>query len=150
MARDQAVPERRVDLTLEAAFPNVAMATRAVAGVCALTDMKPEHIDEVELGLAEAINNVVEHAYDGRADGAVRVSVQLFPQVLRIDIEDEGRAMDPRLLVDPQLCFDCGDPGSLPEGGMGLALIRQLFDAIAYESHDGRNRMTLTRWLVVI
>ncbi len=55
-----------------------------------------------------------------------------------------------RLLVDPQLCFDCGDPDSLPEGGMGLALIRQLFDAIAYETRDGRNRMTLTRWLVVI
>ena len=31
--------------------------------------------DEVELVLAEALNNVVEHAYDGRADGRIHLMI---------------------------------------------------------------------------
>lgn len=65
-------------------------------------------VDEVQIALTEAVNNVVEHAYAGSAPGDVRIRGELHPERLWISIQDAGRPFRPAscLKVD-QLTWMC-------------------------------------------
>ena len=101
---------------------------------------------ELELVLAEALNNVVEHAYLFRDDGEIEIKIVLTPEELKATITDSGRKFDgppPIREVD----LDATAFEDLPEGGFGWNLIRTLTDDVAFERKDGHNCLQLTRKL---
>lgn len=97
----------------------------------------------VELALAEALNNIVEHAYAAETPGGIRLVVRLSPARLVCVLSDQGAAL-PDLkppggaLPDPSVGRD-----DLPEGGFGWFLIRDLTDRLAYRRRAGWNHLTL-------
>lgn len=102
----------------------------------------------VELALAEALNNIVEHAYAADARGAIRLVAILSPARLICVLSDHGRAL-------PGLELPGGDRPAhtvarddLPEGGFGWFLIRDLTDRIDYRRHAGWNHLTLDFGLI--
>lgn len=101
-------------------------------------------IGELELVLAEVLNNVVEHAYLYSEDGEIDILVRLRNDRLRATITDKGRKFDgpPQLKV---MDVENMDFEELPEGGFGWNLIRTLMDKIEFEHKDHQNRLTLTR-----
>ena len=101
-------------------------------------------IDELELVLAEALNNVVEHAYLYAENGEINILLRLRPSQIRVTITDSGRAFDgPPQLKDMNV--EDMDFEELPEGGFGWNLIRTLTDDVEFEHKDKQNRLTLTR-----
>ncbi len=132
---------------LELTFP--ATEAEASAGISQLStglsrQGLPAHMaDDVKIALAEAINNVVEHAYAGIAPAKVQVTCRLDHNRLDILISDTGNPLPGYKLPD-------GVPASvetgvqdLPEGGFGWFLIHQLTSDIWYERRDGCNRLSL-------
>ncbi len=132
---------------LELSFP--ATEAQASLGIAALSDglsargLPESRRDDVRIALAEAINNVVEHAYAGTAAAEIQVSCHLCKDVLEILISDCGKPL-------PDLRVPEGDPPSvetersdLPEGGFGWFLIRQLVSEICYRRAEGRNYLRL-------
>ncbi|WP_126978958.1 ATP-binding protein [Frigidibacter oleivorans] len=98
----------------------------------------------VEIVLAEALNNVVEHAYAGN-DGRIALRLTVAPREVRIRIGDSGRPM-PGLVLPRGLCphrLLHGDVCDLPEGGFGWLLIRELASGLRYRQQDGRNLLRL-------
>lgn len=96
----------------------------------------------VEIALAEALNNVVEHAYAGEKDGAVELIVERGDRALGFRILDDGWAMPggtaPRgEAVDLDVALE-----DLPEGGFGWFLIHELTEGLSYRRLDGRNELT--------
>lgn len=104
-------------------------------------------IEELELVLAEALNNVVEHAYLYAEDGEIDILVRLRQEQLEVTITDKGCKFDgpPPL---KEMDVENMDFEELPEGGFGWNLIRTLTDNVEFEHKDKRNRLTLTRNLV--
>ena len=103
-----------------------------------------EVIEELELVLAEALNNVVEHAYLYAENGEINILLRLRPSQIRVTITDSGRAFDgPPQLKDMNV--EDMDFEELPEGGFGWNLIRTLTDCVEFEHKDKQNRLTLTR-----
>ncbi len=45
------------------------------------------------------------------------------------------------------MTFDPTDLAALPEGGMGLALVKSAFHEVRYGSREGTNRLQLVRRL---
>jgi serine/threonine-protein kinase RsbW len=84
---------------------------------------------------SEAYNNVVEHAYHGRRTGAVDVSVEVASEGLTVCLTDEGDGFDMEGVDEPDL-------DALPEGGLGLLIIRSLMTRVGYERGD-RNVLTM-------
>lgn len=119
-------------------------AAAAVRGICRGLQLDDRDVDAVELCVAEAVNNVSEHAYRG-APGAVEVELLASGTALEIRIADDGVEMDPRRLANAARLQDFApdDLDSLPEGGMGLHLIRTLTQSARYERRAGRNFLTL-------
>jgi len=103
----------------------------------------PTRADEVQIALAEAVNNVVEHAYSGTETGDVRIGCNLETDRLWICISDAGVAL-PDEKLPPGMPADVSVPqDSLPEGGFGWFLIRELTSDIHYQRSDGNNLLSL-------
>jgi serine/threonine-protein kinase RsbW len=93
----------------------------------------PERRHEAEIALAEALNNIVEHAFAGLLPGEIRVDAVLRAGVVFFEIRDDGRAMPAGPLPGARMpSLDAGDPLDLPEGGFGWALLRALTRDLSY------------------
>lgn len=96
-----------------------------------------------ELGLAEAMNNIVEHAYSGSGKGKIGLSLVFTDAQLTARFSDKGRAMPQGGIPapkDPDLDVARED---LPEGGFGWTMIHALASEVAYRRIDGVNHLTM-------
>lgn len=125
-----------------------ATEAEARAQVCTLADrlrqagLGPDRAGEVEVALAEAVNNIVEHAYVG-APGPVRLGCDLVGHSLYVRICDRGRPL-PDGRVPAGLAANVAAPrADLPEGGFGWFLIRAFASDIRYERGRGCNHLSL-------
>ena len=100
----------------------------------------------VEICLTEALNNVIKHAYKGESSNQISIIIRLNNNQLEIDIIDEG--FPRKNLIISELNFDPTDIDNLPEGGMGLYIIKQLMDDLNYYSLNGKNYFTLKKQIL--
>ena len=103
-------------------------------------DLSPDCLGTTELVLAEALNNVVEHAY-ARYPGQIEVKVRRGHNQLHFHIADKGLPMpgaEPPVGHLPEV----GAFEDLPEGGFGWLLIRSLSQNLAYRREGERNLLT--------
>lgn len=126
-----------------------ATEAEASAGIAQLSKglevqgLPPHKAADVKIALAEAINNVVEHAYAGITPAEVQVHCRLHQNWLDILISDTGNPL-PGFRVPDEVPAPLGSSiDELPEGGFGWFLIHKLTSDIRYERSDGCNRLSL-------
>jgi serine/threonine-protein kinase RsbW len=123
-------------------IPSVAGAVRQAlneaCATCLLRSLTEDARGTVEIVIAEALNNIVEHAY---ANGVGEIELQLkwSGGKLSVLITDRGHPMPGGNLPEGQL--PPADPDDLPEGGFGWFLIRSLSQDLRYCRADGRNHL---------
>jgi len=125
-------------------FRSGPLAVRAVlAHILVELDPLGLHSDElgtIEIVLAEALNNVVEHAYPaGTASGPIDIDCRTARDGLHVRITDDGRAMPGGQIPAGAETALSDDMTDLPEGGFGWFLIRQLAQDVAYRRERDRN-----------
>ena len=125
-------------------IPSDPMAVRHA--LCALFErlmagrMSTDARETAEIVLAEALNNIVEHAYAHSA-GEIEVTVDVSASGLTCKIMDAGVPLPDGALPPASLPpMQTGD--GLPEGGFGWHLIRTLSEDLAYRREGGRNFLT--------
>jgi serine/threonine-protein kinase RsbW len=94
---------------------------------------------DAQIVLAEAMNNIVEHAYADR-QGQIDITLWTAPDGLLCRLVDNGAPM-PDALPKGQLP-DLRPDGDLPEGGFGWYLIRQLARDVVHRRMGGANHLT--------
>lgn len=103
-----------------------------------------EESGTVELVIAEALNNVVEHGYpDPNEYGLIHILCSQEHNGLRFEIKDKGRPMpngQPPFGFAPDVTVALDD---LPEGGFGWFLIKDLARDVSYERQGNENHLTL-------
>jgi len=104
----------------------------------ALLPAGAEH--EVTSAFVEAFNNAAVHAYRGLPVGAIEVELRVNRARLEIEVSDYGREFEPERVPEPDL-------EALPEGGLGLFIIRSFMDHVQYETRSGRNVLTMSKEL---
>ena len=102
-------------------------------------ELPVEETGSVEIVLAEALNNVVEHAYADNPSGMINLQVSQASNGLCFLISDRGNPMpgDMPPLGQPH-DLNCA-PSDLPEGGFGWFLIRDLAHDLQYTRQSGKN-----------
>ncbi|MEO9823328.1 MAG: ATP-binding protein [Paracoccaceae bacterium] len=101
--------------------------------------LSAEAVGSVEIVLAEALNNIVEHAYEEEAPGDINLVIKQRRSSLLFEISDKGNAMPngrAPLGNHPMSEFN-NDP--MPEGGYGWFLIRELVRDLIYDRRDDQN-----------
>ncbi|HEX2554972.1 MAG TPA: ATP-binding protein [Microvirga sp.] len=133
-------------LHIDSDFDKVALLARAVRALCAEL-LDAEAADAVEISLVEAVNNVIEHGYEGKPGRDVGVEVSVHPDRIVIEVVDQAAPMKSGALSEAasEIVFDETNIDSLPEGGMGLALIRMSMDEVEYCAAPGENRLRMVK-----
>ncbi len=103
----------------------------------------PEDIcGNVEIALAEALNNIVEHAY-ADISGTVEITGEIKNQRLLLDLRDHGQPMPGLSLPKGRLPDHEVALEDLPEGGFGWFMIHNLTMKLLYNRMADGNRLTM-------
>jgi serine/threonine-protein kinase RsbW len=99
---------------------------------------------DLMLAVDEVCSNVIKHGYCGRG-GRLELSVGLVEGGVRATVRDWGEEFDPESVPVPDLCVPLE---MRPLGGLGLHLVGQLVDELAF-AFDGEkgNTTTMVKWL---
>lgn len=92
----------------------------------------------VVTAVGELCTNSIKHAYHGRGDQPIRLSLTGFDDRIIVEVEDFGAPFDEARYVAPDLAAG-------PEHGMGLFMARGLVDSLTSDV----NRASGTRWTLV-
>lgn len=122
------------------------MVRDAVAGLrhaLSAAGIDDDTAGSVELVAAEALNNIVEHAYPDAQAGQIEIGAYIDPSMLYLTIIDAGGPM-PDTRPPPRA--EAQQPDSLcelPEGGFGWSIIRQLCEEVQYRRHGQQNHLLI-------
>lgn len=109
--------------------------TQAIAGLHPNRD----ELHNLEILLAEILNNIAEHAYCERNDCPIELLVWRTNGGITCNVIDRGQEMPGGILPPAQNhALNC-DRSDLPEGGFGWALVRTIARDLGYERIGGTN-----------
>ena len=116
---------------------------RIAAEVEAMGDREhwsPNLVFRANLVLEELLVNIIKH---GQGDGINDLDITLTsePDRLTIEVVDEGKPFDPVKDAPPPVLT--GSLEDRPVGGLGLHLVRSLFDELRYKRKRGKNHVAL-------
>ncbi|MEO0401645.1 MAG: ATP-binding protein [Pseudomonadota bacterium] len=107
-------------------------------------DLDVEEAGTVELVMAEALNNIVEHAYpEGEPSGPINITCTHADDGLHLTVVDRGHGMPDGRTPLGQAANLNVDFSDLPEGGFGWFLIKDLAKDVTYKRIDPENFLSL-------
>lgn len=131
---------------IQLTFPSTPLSVRrgleAVRAALQPLPMDPEELGTIELVLAEALNNIVEHAYEDTQNGWIKLDCHCQADGLHVTIRDEGREMPDGAPPIGKRAPLPQELDAMPEGGFGWFLIRDLSRDVRYHRKDGVNTLS--------
>lgn len=98
-----------------------------------------EGIISTEIVLAEVMNNIAEHSYQGTNLGTMSISVLCTDDIISLETRDFGMPMPGLSPPDPDLKDPIEQIHDLPEGGFGWFFIRTLSSHMEYRRIGTQN-----------
>ncbi|WP_028894325.1 GNAT family N-acetyltransferase [Syntrophorhabdus aromaticivorans] len=117
-------------------YPTLAFI-RALAVSC---DFSEPARNAIEIAAEEALTNVIQHAFEEKADETFKLSVSISSEDFKITIHEKGMPFDPDGVADY-------NPGKIEiaqqADGLGLYLMKRMMDDVIFENL-GREGKSLT------
>lgn len=118
--------------------PDIIEEVMALPIVCELPSLE----FTLRLALEELVVNVVNYAYGEGGDGPLEVSVERREDSIVMTFADEGVAFNPLERETPDITLPLDER---PIGGLGIFLVRELMDDVAYHREGQRNILTIKK-----
>lgn len=96
----------------------------------------------VNLALEEIMVNTISYGYADPREHRIDVELTVDAGWLVVRVEDDARPFDPTEHPAPDFAKPIEDR---PAGGLGIHLVRGLFDAVEYQRRGGRNVLVLKK-----
>jgi serine/threonine-protein kinase RsbW len=103
-------------------------------------------LDDLQLVVAEAVNNIIRHAYREEPGRPISVRLEIAAAGITLVLRDSGQAPPPGF---PQskvgsLEVDPSDLAALADSGRGLAIIKSCVDQMDYVRDGSFNELSLS------
>ncbi|CAK0766761.1 serine/threonine-protein kinase RsbW [Gammaproteobacteria bacterium] len=132
----------RLSLTLSSAPENAGLICTLMRTFCEHAGLSPPpEAARVELALAEAVNNAIQHTYQGKTGTEITIQTQIEAGYLRIEVHDQAQSLD--------LTHEAAMPNPCQESGRGWPLMRTCVDRVDYRIDNAGNVLTLSKYLSV-
>ncbi len=132
-----------VELTVSSDLDGLPQVIDFVRQACTAAGLSDNAVFACELATDEACTNIIEHAYDGRSDGVIRVTCRTEPGAFVVQFHDQGVAFDPSKIREPLLNEVLADR---PLGGLGMHFMRSLMDEVRFDFDPIQgNMLTMTK-----
>lgn len=96
----------------------------------------------LRLSCEEIIVNIVSYAYPADTDGYIQLNVTEAQGELCIEIQDGGIPFNPIEKQEPDITQELEDREI---GGLGIFLVLQMMDDVAYRREEGKNILILKK-----
>ncbi len=96
----------------------------------------------LNLAMEEAVVNVMNYAYPEGTTGDIDIDADYRDDTLTFVICDSGTPFDPTGNDEPDTTLSAEER---PIGGLGIFLVQQLMDSVAYKRKDNKNILTLKK-----
>lgn len=105
-----------------------------------------EHLDRFEIAAAEALTNIVRHAYAGAEGGEIVIELlERETGSVELVLHDRGQPAPAGTFERKALpSLDADDPDTLPEHGWGIGLLHQCADNICFTTDPDGNELRLS------
>jgi serine/threonine-protein kinase RsbW len=139
-------------ITIDSDLSHLFLVSLVIRGICQRLGMDAEEAASVDLCAIEAATNSIKHAYRGAHGHELTVEICCGEERMEVNVCDQGVSMPEEQLRKLRqgsqvLDFDPADLGAVPEGGMGVEIMRRLMDDASYTTSGGTNCLKLTRFL---
>ena len=138
----------RMIVSVDSRLESVPLVEHLVRTFCESAGATVAESRQIEVCVAEAMNNCVIHSYKLCPGNTVELRVCKTGSSLVLEIFDHGFQMDPKELLRSEAhLLDCGARAlhELPEGGRGLCIIQSFMDTVQYTSLKKTNCLRMTR-----
>ena len=133
-------------ISICARLAEISTACQFVETLAEQAGLDTKAVHHCQLVCDEICTNIIEHGYGRECDDQViDVACVQGPSEFTIVITDDSAPFNPlsQKLPDPQT--NLAERGA---GGWGLHFMTTLMDDVIYDQDDGRNRLTLIKFLV--
>jgi serine/threonine-protein kinase RsbW len=96
----------------------------------------------VNLAIEEVVTNCIQYGYGDDLEHTIVINLTVAEEMLTMQIVDDGLPFDPLAAPEPDFSVAIHHR---TEGGLGIHLLRNLADRVAYNRVDGTNRLTLVK-----
>ena len=125
-------------------FAELPRTSQEITRLLESEGLDPHFIRTIDLGLEEAITNVLKYGYDDDREHQIEITFRLTESELQMVVADDGHEFNPLQQPRP----DTGKPLEDREpGGLGIYFLRKLFDEVQYRREAQRNFLTLGKRL---
>ncbi|MBS0452622.1 MAG: ATP-binding protein [Proteobacteria bacterium] len=101
-------------------------------------------INQLQVVLDEMVSNIIKYAWSDDSAHELSVSFGVSDNAVTLEFDDDGAKFNP-LEASPVAPLQ---PGQRPRpGGVGLHMVRQLVDRMAYARIGATNHVTITKQL---
>ena len=128
----------------------LCVVRNALGQLAAMMGFSEAECREVVLAVDEALTNIIRHAYLGDSEQPIEASFHRIQaqrdgesaDALEIVLEDHGVTVNPEKMCGRAL-------EDVRPGGLGLHFIRECMDTVEFSRSNGRNQVTLRKFLHV-
>lgn len=104
-------------------------------------NLSPALTLNLNLALEEIVSNVILYAYPTESsENKIFIEFTKSESILKFIITDCGKPFDPTTKDEPDITLEAVDR---PIGGLGIFLVKQIMDDIAYSRENGMNKLVL-------
>jgi len=125
-----------------AKFENLDDIREHVGSLARAAGFSERAVYSVQLAADEAASNIIEHAYDGRADSSFMLRCEYSNERLIMTFLDRGKSFDISTVAAPDITADLS---KRKIGGLGIFLMHKLMDEVAYRVTGSGNYLTLIK-----
>lgn len=131
------------ELNVEATIENIPVVTDFVNQELEALDCPMKAMVQIDVAIDELFGNIANYAYNPETGPAtVQVEVDEDPLSVVITFIDKGIPYDPLAADDPDVTLSAEERKI---GGLGVFLVKQTMDDVAYEYKDGHNILKIRK-----
>ena len=121
--------------------PDVLREVRdKIRGALEKTQFPSPQTDKILVAVGEACTNAICHAYEGRPDGRIEITIETEADRVLFRIRDYGKKMDLSKVKTPKL------PPETPRG-LGIYFMKTIMDEFEYNgAHPQGNEIILVKY----
>ncbi|MFP4457842.1 MAG: anti-sigma factor antagonist [Clostridia bacterium] len=119
-----------VSIILPAKPAYVGVARLTLASIASRYNFNIESIEDIKIAIAEVLTNAISHNNPMVEEINIKTKFDCKKGTLRIDIYDEGKGFDQKIL-------EASNKNSVEPGGLGLFIVKSLMDEVEIITSPG-------------
>jgi serine/threonine-protein kinase RsbW len=131
-------------LRIKNVFAEIPAANEAASRWLADNQAPPAAKYLTNLAIEEFVTNSIKYGYSDLAEHIIEVELRLSAEELVVTVVDDGKPFNPLEVPEPDTHLPLEER---PVGGLGIYLLRKMFDHMDYARTNGKNQVTLRKAL---